>query len=279
MSKALNNVLHVTDLISLLIILPGFIFITAVNFLDWRKSKRLDVSEQLISGLGLLSLIHRIFQVSFRSTVLFHGLNIFSSSAWLSIDITYLSLIFSTLLFSSLLAIHFCLKIVNVNQNLYIYIQHRFPKIYPWVFFPSTLVSLLISGPAASDMSKLVINGTALLNPNFSPLKTLTTLKLYFVSSSVCFLIFLISVVVTVVSLNRHIQRMQANEVNFRAESVEAHVTAVKTLIALLVFNLLYFGLVIATVEDYGRLQWMHILLIVYAFFHVFSYLFCYVEA
>ncbi|XP_071972600.1 taste receptor type 2 member 2-like [Engystomops pustulosus] len=214
MTGALDYVLHVADCISLLIILPGYMFILVVNIQDWMKNKKLDVSDQLISGLGLLSLIHRLFQVSFRCTVLRHGFTMITSFAWLVIDITYLTLIFCTLLFSTWLSIHFCLKIVTLNNKLYIYIQRMFPKVFPWILLPSILASLLVSGPAAQTL-------------------------------------------VTVVSMYRHIHHMQNNSSNFRSESVEAHVTAVKTLLSLLTFNLLYFASVVVTIEDYGRLQWI----------------------
>ncbi|KAG8547472.1 hypothetical protein GDO81_028309 [Engystomops pustulosus] len=273
MTGALDYVLHVADCISLLIILPGYMFILVVNIQDWMKNKKLDVSDQLISGLGLLSLIHRLFQVSFRCTVLRHGFTMITSFAWLVIDITYLTLIFCTLLFSTWLSIHFCLKIVTLNNKLYIYIQRMFPKVFPWILLPSILASLLVSGPAAQSMSKQYSNYTVFQNPSASPLKTFLPVKLYFVVSSLCFLIFLTSALVTVVSMYRHIHHMQNNSSNFRSESVEAHVTAVKTLLSLLTFNLLYFASVVVTIEDYGRLQWMYILLLVYSLCHVLSIL------
>ncbi|KAG9463490.1 hypothetical protein GDO78_021626 [Eleutherodactylus coqui] len=271
MTTVWNNILHFTDVISLLIILPANMFILVMNILDWRKNTRLDISDQLISGLGLLSLSHRILQVSFRYTVLIHGFHVITKSAWLLIDITYLSQIFCTLLYSTWLAMHFCLKIVNINRNLYIYIQSRFPKMFPWILLLSVLASILISVPAALNMSDNYGNYTVLLNPSSSPLKSFISLILYLAFFSFFFSFFFILVLVTIVSLYKHINRMQNKTMNFRSEIVEAHVTAVKTLIALLGFNLLYFGSVILTVEDYGRLQSMYILLLIYTTCHVLS--------
>ncbi|KAG9464381.1 hypothetical protein GDO78_020032 [Eleutherodactylus coqui] len=251
MTSTWDNILHVTDVISLLIFFPGCMFILIVNILDWRKNKRLEITDQIISGLGIFVLFHRIYQISFRCFTLTYGLNVTNSFVKLSFNFTYLSLISCVSLFSAWLAIHFCLKIVNINQNLYIYIQHTFPQMFPWILLLSVLASLLISGPAAQDLQRELLNST---NVSYSPLKTFISLKLYFVFTSLCFLIFVISLLLAVVSLYRHIYRMQHNAINFRAETAEAHVTAVKTLISLLVLNILYFVLVVFAVHDYGQL-------------------------
>ncbi|KAG8547311.1 hypothetical protein GDO81_028561 [Engystomops pustulosus] len=225
----------------LFITFPGHIFILAMNILEWKKNKRLDISDQLISGLGLLSFLYKVFQVGFKCVEVIHGVQAFTGSAWLSVYLIYNSLNFCTLLFSTWLTIHFCLKIVNINQNFYIYIQRMFPKMFPWILLPSVLVSLLISLPAAQDLSKHYSNSTFLLNLGSSQLKRFHYLKLYYSITSFCFVFSLIPLLITIVSLCRHIHRMQSHSLRLRADSVSAHVYAVKTLILLLCLNCLQF--------------------------------------
>ncbi|KAG9465367.1 hypothetical protein GDO78_018438, partial [Eleutherodactylus coqui] len=241
-------------------------FILVVNVLDWRKNKKLDISDQLISGLSALSLIHRISQISFRCTAFIHGNTIFLR---LSIALMHLSVILCTLLFSTLIAIHFCLKIVNINQNFYICIQRTFPKLFPWILLLLFLASFFISGPVAENMSKQFLNSTnVLLQPRSSPLKALISLKLYFVFTSFCFLIIVISLLITVVSLYRHIHRIQNNANNFRSETVEAHVTAVKTLISLLCLDFIYFFLLFVIVLKRHSFVWMNTVTLLLAIWH-----------
>ncbi|KAM3920451.1 embryonic protein UVS.2-like [Leptodactylus fuscus] len=143
----------VVNLISILISIPGYMFIVVVNTLDWMKNERLDISDQLISGIGLLMLIHR----SFHAIVDFVGFTkgyLTTRPEQLLINLLYLSIIFCTLLFSTWLSIHFCLKIVNVNHNLYISIQRMFPKMFPWILLPSVLASLVISAPVALNLAQ-----------------------------------------------------------------------------------------------------------------------------
>ncbi|KAG8543950.1 hypothetical protein GDO81_023322 [Engystomops pustulosus] len=224
-----------------MITFPGYIFILVVNILDWRKNKRLDISDQLISGLSLFSLLYRILQIGNKCVEVIYGIRTLTGFTWLCINLAFFSLNFCTTLCSTWLSIHFCLKIVNIQHQLYIYIQRTFPKMFPWILLPSLLVSLLISGPAAQDLAKLYSNSTFLWNPRCSPVKIILSLKLYYFLFSFCFFLFFISLLVTIISLYRHIQRMQNHSVNLRNESVEAHVYAVKTLVLLFCLNLFQF--------------------------------------
>ncbi|KAG9462301.1 hypothetical protein GDO78_014419 [Eleutherodactylus coqui] len=266
--KTLEISVPVIDCISLLICLPGCMFILVVNILDWRKNKRLDINDQLISGLGILILIYRSFQASFSCTLQIYEFYVITSLAWFYIYLTYYSLGFLTLVFSTWLSIHFCLKIVNINQNIYIYIQHNFPKMFPWILLPSVLASLLISGPVAQNMSEQSLNfNDSLLYPSSSPLTTLLSVQLYFVFFAFCFLIIVISLLLTIVSLYRHIQRMQS----FRSEMVEAHVSAVKMLIALIGFNLTFFALMFLFMLKRHEPVWMTAAVLSNASFHILA--------
>ncbi|KAG8548483.1 hypothetical protein GDO81_025254 [Engystomops pustulosus] len=204
------------DLISLFITFPGYMFILVVNILDWWKNKRLDISDQLISGIGLFNLFHRFFYASLNYIIFTDGfLTILHLQDF--INILYLSLIFCILFFSTLLAIHFCLKIVNINHKVYIYIQRTFPKIFPWILLLSIFASVLLSVPAALQLA--FPNSTDVKQtPDYS----FSKISFYSAISFLCFLLLFIS------ALNI----MQNNAMNFRAEIVQVcHVLGVPILI------------------------------------------------
>ncbi|KAG8547308.1 hypothetical protein GDO81_028558 [Engystomops pustulosus] len=231
------------DCMSLLMTFPGYIFIIVVNILDWRRNKRLNISDQLISGLGLLTLLHKIAQVTFRYDVLLGGLHVHTSFTWFCIRLTFNSLNFCILLLSTLLAIHFCLKIVNINQNFYIYIQRMFPKMFPWILLPSVLVSLLISVPAAQSTSQLNSISFGLFNTSSFSMDIFISVPLYYTFYAFRFAIFFILLLTTILSLSRHIHWLRNNSGNLGSETVQAHVGAVKTLSCLFFLNLLQFCL------------------------------------
>ncbi|KAG8547310.1 hypothetical protein GDO81_028560 [Engystomops pustulosus] len=256
------------DSISLLMTLPEYVFIQVVIILEWRKNKRFDISDQLISGLGLLSLIHKISQVNMRYTSVRDGLHslIFFSSLSFNVTCNFINL--CTLLFSTWLSIHFCLKIVNINHNLYIYIHRMFPKMFPWILFPSVLVSLLISGPYAYDFAQLYSNSTVFLLPSYFT-NIFLSLKLYFAFYSFCFIGLCIPLLVTIVSLYRHIHQMQSH--SLRSDSVKAHIHVVITLVSLLCLNFLHFLLPILIMFEGKEVHLMNINILLLEIWHFFD--------
>ncbi|KAG8548482.1 hypothetical protein GDO81_025253 [Engystomops pustulosus] len=199
-----SNLVLIVDLISILITIPGYMFIIVVNILDWAKNKRLDVSDQLISGISLLVVVHRIQYACHSATCKFNE----TTNTLCGIHLLYLSLIFCTLLFSTWLAIHFCLKIVNINHKLYIYIQSMFPKMFPWILLPSILASVLVSVSSALEISR---NSTSVLQ-NFSHFFPFSMF------SSLCFLMLFSSALNIILSLQRHIRQMQTKTIEFRSQ-------------------------------------------------------------
>ncbi|XP_056401098.1 taste receptor type 2 member 40-like [Hyla sarda] len=218
-------------------------FILVVNILDWMKNKRLDISDQLISGISLILLIHRFLLVIVHFIVITkeNHANVLNV---LSITLLYLSLMLCTLLFSTWLAIHFCLKIVNINHKLYIYIQRKFPKMFPWILLLSIVASFLVSSPAALRLShEPSLNSTqSLQDPDFIDLDLLFYAP-YIVFSSFCLLLFSGSALNIVLSLYRHIKQIHNNNVQLSAQIVQAHVTAMKTILSLLAYNLFFIAL------------------------------------
>ncbi|KAG9465256.1 hypothetical protein GDO78_018600, partial [Eleutherodactylus coqui] len=265
MTTSLNISILVVGFISLLITFPGCMFILVVNMLDWMKNKKLDISDQLISGISLFIVFHRAFFVSVDYIGFTYGYHHLLRNNQ-SCNILYFSLIFCTLLFCTLLAIHFCLKIVNINHKCYIFIQRGFPKLFPWILFPSIAASILISSPAAQNSARQYENLTeALQNYSYSILD----FSLYIAFSFLCFLLFFSSVFNIVLSLQRHIKQIHSNTVEFRTQIVEAHISAMKTVIALFAFNIFYFALLVFLTTAHLYPQWMSGLPFLYALCHV----------
>ncbi|KAM3920452.1 taste receptor type 2 member 2-like [Leptodactylus fuscus] len=267
MAAFLEISLLVVEVITVLITVPGYMFIVVVNILDWMKNRRLDISDQLISGISLSNFLHRLLDVSLDYIVFTTGINIIYCKG---IIFLYLSLILCTLLFSTWLSIHFCLKIVNINHNLYISIQRMFPKMFPWILLPSVLASVLISTPAALRLTRTqLLNSTCLLKLDQFFLELLLHFTPYNVFSSLCLFLFFSSALNIILSLRRHINQIHNNSMEFSARMVEAHVTAMKTVISLLVFNLVYLILVILITFFHFSHLWIQILPTFFALSHI----------
>ncbi|XP_073493319.1 taste receptor type 2 member 8-like [Phyllobates terribilis] len=266
----LNIIILAINLISILITFPGFMFILVVNILDWIKNKKLDISDQLISGISLFILIHRVLQVSLDLVVItgFHSLLQQSKH---SINILYLSVIFCTLLFSTFLAIHFCLKIVNSNHKVYAYIQRGFPEMFPRILLPSVFASILISAPAAVKLTEMQLQNLTytLPDPGSIFVELFPYFTPYVLLSSFCLFLFFGSAVNIILSLRRHVEQIHNNSEEFRSGIVEAHVTAMKKVICLLAFNIFYYALQIFIVVIHLSHRWHRVYPSLYALCHV----------
>ncbi|KAG8582315.1 hypothetical protein GDO81_008007 [Engystomops pustulosus] len=268
MTTFFNIGILTVDFISLLITLPGYMFIIVLNILDWQKNERLDISDQLISGLSLFNLSHRILYASVNYIV-FANKFLGTSELQLVLNMLSLSLIFCTLLFSTWLAIHFCLKIVNINHKVYIYTQRMFPKIFPWIHFLSIFASVLLSIPGALGLTqKNYQNSTA---APWDAGQSFFELLCNFIPSFLCFFLILTSALKIIFSLKKHIEQICSNTMEFRAQIVEPHISAIKTVISLLAFNLLHFTLHFSIIILHFNIMWVYVLPILYALCHIFG--------
>ncbi|XP_073493321.1 taste receptor type 2 member 7-like [Phyllobates terribilis] len=200
----------VVEFLSLLITFPGHIFILVVNILDWMKNKRLDISDQLINGMSLCNILHRIYQLIIHSIIIIKK-DLLVVNLKILVHLLYLFPVLCTLLFSTWLAIHFCLKIVNINHKLYVYVQFWFPKMFPWIFLSSFFASVFISVPAALGLVETNLpNSTDTL---MIPKRSLPKLLHYHIPSAVNIIL----------SLRRHVKRIHESSGEFRPGIVEAH--------------------------------------------------------
>ncbi|XP_077137174.1 taste receptor type 2 member 7-like [Ranitomeya variabilis] len=265
----LDVIVLAIDVISVLITFPGYMFILVVNILDWIKNKKLDISDQLISGISLFILFHRVLQVSLGLVVITKGFHSVLQDSKCSINILYMSQILCTMLFSMFLAVHFCLKIVKSSHKVYSYIQHRFPKMFPWILLPSVFASILISAPAAVKLTDVQLQNLTVQSPGSLFLEMLPYFTPYILTSSFCLFVFFCSALNIIVSLRRHVKHIHNNSKEFRAQIVEAHVTAMKKVISLLAFNIFFYTLQVFIVVIHLSQMWNRVYPSFYALCHV----------
>ncbi|MEE6490702.1 hypothetical protein FKM82_015960 [Ascaphus truei] len=230
----------------------GNMFIFAVNILDWTKNKRLSSSDQIIFGLSVLNILQRILKMC--SYFIPERLHLVTTVFTYSL----MAVLYCNLWFFNWLCVHYCLKIVNINQLFYIDLQRKFHKMVPWLLILSTLGSCLMMISIVWDNPKEFSPNTTYAN--HKDLLTCTTcyiVPIYVALSLIAFLMSSISVLTILTSLYRHMKRMRHNADGFRSPSVEAHVRAVKTLTSLLVLNIfIYFIMILYIVIAEDR--WMH---------------------
>ncbi|KAG8545708.1 hypothetical protein GDO81_020462 [Engystomops pustulosus] len=237
-----NNFINVI-IVTLIISLPGNFFIMGVNLLDFLKNRRLPLSDQLMFSFSIFNILHELLDIVVFSSRFFNEKTMY----------VYMYFDMCSVTFSALLSIHFCLKIVNINHWVYIGLQRRFSEVLPW-----PLMTFVLGYFFLSLYSSLEIKPGCLLNTtsnvyslNLSP-RCSWSLLILVIDSGLCALLCMVSALTILIFLFKHMKRIQENTEGSRSPNMDAHIRAVKIVIALLVANILIFSSLIFNVVVYN---------------------------
>ncbi|KAG9468211.1 hypothetical protein GDO78_023252, partial [Eleutherodactylus coqui] len=234
------------NFVTLIILFPVNVFIITVNILDFFKHRRFLLSDLFIFGISTANLLFDFLKAFLQ----YH-------SQWISIEhynlvshvVLYLSM--STLLFSTLLSIHFCLKIVNINHRFYICLQRRFPKLFPWIIITFLLGCFFLNFHSALDTNQDCLSNTTsnviqVMNPVKCSWSSIIILEIYVLGTTLCS----VSALTILISLFKHLKRFQENTEGSGSPNMEAHIRAMKTIASLLITNILIFTSILILVFD-----------------------------
>ncbi|KAG9461508.1 hypothetical protein GDO78_016630 [Eleutherodactylus coqui] len=225
------------NFLTLIISFPANFFIIAVNILDFFKNGKLLLSDLLISGISFVNLL-----LGFLKAFVQYAYRLISTEYFMICVHAGLYLNTCTLLFSALLSIHFCLKIVNINHRFYICLQRSFPKLFPWI-----IITFLLGGFFLNLHSALETNQDCLSNTTSKVIQVkmsarcswslLIILAIFILGTFLCSA----SALTILISLLKHIKRFQKNTEGSGSPNMEAHIRAIKTITCLLAVNILTF--------------------------------------
>ncbi|XP_012877121.1 PREDICTED: taste receptor type 2 member 41 [Dipodomys ordii] len=154
----------------------------------------------------------------------------------------------TTFWFGTWLSVVFCIKVANFSHPVFLWLKWRLPGLVPRLLLGSLLISFIITllffwGNHMVYQALLMANfsgdmdfnewNKGLENHYFMPLK-LTTLVIP------CFL-FLVSILLLIISLRRHTQRMQHNAYSLQEPGVQPQNRALYSLISFLILYALAF--------------------------------------
>ncbi|KAG8542204.1 hypothetical protein GDO81_027247 [Engystomops pustulosus] len=216
------------------------IFIIVVNFLDFCEKRRLPISDQLILGFSVSSLLHGLQKWYILCKCL---LNLPRNEYDMKATHVFMYLNLCTLMFSALLSLHFCLKIVNINHRFYIGAQRKCPKLFPWIiiafplgFFFLNLFSALEISPECLQNTTFTIIVAIKMSPRCS-----WSLLFFSTFCILCASFCSVSASTIIFSLFKHMKTIHGNSEGSRSPNMDAHIRAVKTVTSLLAANIFIF--------------------------------------
>ncbi|XP_027714110.1 LOW QUALITY PROTEIN: taste receptor type 2 member 7-like [Vombatus ursinus] len=231
-------------------------FIGLVNCIDCVKTTRVTSIDFILTGLAisrtgmLLALISMNFFDFFYFKISVIGIWKFSEIIW------HLSN-HSSAWFGSCLSIFYFLKIANFSHPAFLWLKWRINKVVLRMLMGCWLISLFIILPMTERIIKIWVvlidqeNKTNITHNN-QGLKTLKffILILFNTGGLVPFALSVVSCLLLVLSLRKHMQQMHLKVTGSRDPSTEAHVRAMKTIMTFLfLFVLYHLGLIMANLN------------------------------
>ncbi|NXJ26663.1 T2R40 protein, partial [Dicrurus megarhynchus] len=163
-------------------------------------------------------------------------------------DILYVFLNCSGLWFGAWLSVFYCIKVASFTQPFFIWMKQRITRLVPWMLLTSWLCSFAAAISFASDVRNGHDNFTAPLPvTNSSAMRTTKkgslTLLIYLSNAAISLPLILsvVSSVLLIRSLWVHTRQMQNNASGFRDPSLEAHISAIKSVCSFLILHIIYF--------------------------------------
>ncbi|NWZ73457.1 T2R40 protein, partial [Acrocephalus arundinaceus] len=164
------------------------------------------------------------------------------------IKIIYLFLNYSSIWFGAWLSVFYCIKVATFTQSSFMWLKQRIARLVPWMLLSSWLCSITAPIPFAWDAYRVHNNFTAPSSmTNSSAMRTTrkdslgVLILLSNVGIGMPFLLSVVSSILLIWSLCIHTRRMQNSASGFRDPSLEAHISAIKSVCSLLIFYVTYF--------------------------------------
>ncbi|XP_011890645.1 PREDICTED: taste receptor type 2 member 50 [Cercocebus atys] len=245
-------------LILVLFVLGNFAngFIALVNFIDWVKGKKISLADQILTALsvsrvGLLwALLLNWYLTELNPAFYSVKLRITSYNAWVVTNH------FSMWLAASL-SIFYLLKIANFSNLSFLNLKRRVRSIILVILLGSLL--FLVCHLLAVNMDENMwteeyegnMTGKMKLR-NAAHLSYMTVTTLW---SFIPFMLSLISFLMLIFSLCKHLKKMQLHGEGSRDPSTTVHIKALQTLISFLLLCAIFFLFLIISVWSPRRLQ------------------------
>ncbi|KAM4707023.1 taste receptor type 2 member 40-like [Discoglossus pictus] len=260
--------------------LIGFLtnsFIIVAHGMDRAKSRNINPRELILFTLGLFNIA---FQCSMAAndTVLYLWSDLyFSDNVYAIFSVILLFTIFSSFWFTFCLCGFYYIMLVTSEQTFFMRVKQSISGVVPWMLVASVLLSLIISVPVAWNITKhnysIAIDGNVTYNSTVELSTPHMSLRYLLVSSIIgcCVPLVLVAIanILIIKSLCVHAKQLGRNAGGMNVQSVDASVSAARTVTSLLLLYISFYVsqiLLIMGVFDVESLWFSVGLVVIYAY-------------
>ncbi|XP_006164893.1 taste receptor type 2 member 14-like [Tupaia chinensis] len=220
-------------------------FIVLVNFIDWVKRRKISLADQILTALAIsrIAVLWLVFTNWWIST--FYPTLYMVEKTLRIFNVVWVVTNHFSIWLATCLSIFYFLKIANFSNSVFLYLKWRVKKVVSvillvsLVFFFFNIILINIHINAWFDVYKGNMTCTAsLINyVQFSHFLLLTNASFTFIP----FVVTLITFLLLMSSLWKHLRTMQRDAQGPRDASTKAHITTMKSIIAFLLLYAIFF--------------------------------------
>ncbi|KAE8578530.1 hypothetical protein XENTR_v10023628 [Xenopus tropicalis] len=222
--------------------------IIAVYLSDWKKGVKLGECDQISLSMGCTNLLLQCL-ITFGAAFVSYGLYLpFAKKVFFTFYTVFL--FFNSLSFwlTACLSICYCLRLVNLSPKLFIWLKRRLSRtvapLLLWsvaISFASILPVIWISDTETDQNTTLIYyDNTSIANWSFLVTAFAFGIGLPSLITAIC-------IVLSLISLLRHIWRMKQNP-QFGSPQLKNLIRACRTMFLLMALNWLYFLIIFSSV-------------------------------
>ncbi|XP_051011637.1 taste receptor type 2 member 116-like [Acomys russatus] len=247
MSDIMKNTFTVILSVEFIIGNFGNVFIAVVNIMDLIKKRKISLVDQLLTALAIsrIALLWLVL-VNWWLTMLYPG-KLVTERRYGLIHSIWTAFNQFSLWFATSLSISCFLRITNFSNTVFLYFKFRVKKVIAGTLLASLVLLglniIVVNVPENTLITEYKVNMSYSLNDTqFSMLLSFANTIFVFIPFSVSLVTFLL----LIFSLWKHLRKMQHSAQGFRDTSTKAHIRALQTLIAsLLLYAVFFLSLVV----------------------------------
>nr|XP_027799088.1 taste receptor type 2 member 41-like [Marmota flaviventris] len=223
-------------------------FIVLMMSREWLRQGRLSPSNTILLCLGVSRFSQQCFGPVYIFNYFLHPVEFTKSLTRQIVCLHWDFMNSATFWFSTWLSVLFCIKIANFSHPTFLWLKWRLPSLVPWLLLGSVLISFVVTlfffwgnHNLYQDFLIRQVSGNMSHREWNRRLETDYFMPLKLVTMSLPCSLFLVSILLLMNSLRRHIRRMQHSAHNVRDPSAHAHTRALKMLISFLILYAMSF--------------------------------------
>ncbi|KAM3936506.1 taste receptor type 2 member 40-like [Leptodactylus fuscus] len=250
-------------------------FIIVAHGMDRAKGRNINPRELILFTLGLFNIVYQFSMVANDSVLYLWSDLYYSDNVYAMFSILLLFTIFSSFWFTFCLCGFYYVMLVTFEKTLFMRLKQSISEVVPWMLLSSVVLSLVISIPVAwnitteDDTAHANVTGNSTIQQGKPHMSLQYLLVTSIIGCCIPLILVAISNILIIKTLCLHAKHLGKNKGGMSVQSVEASVSAARTVTSLLLLYISFYVsqiLLIMAVFDVDSIWFSVCLVVIYAY-------------